>query len=132
MDEKRHNMLEEQLREEIASLILRGEVKDPRVGPLVSVTRVDAARDASHAKVYVSTFAQEVLGGAEGESPESRAESDRLLDAAVFGLQSAAGFIQAQIAKRIRVRLTPKLHFVADRGIREGFEMNERLRNLIP
>lgn len=125
-------MLEEQLREEIASLIIRGEVKDPRVGPLVSVTRVEAARDASHAKVFVSTFSQAVTGEAEGESVESAAAADRLLEAAVAGLQSAAGFIQAQVAKRIRVRLTPKLHFVADRGIREGFEMNERLRSLFP
>ncbi len=130
MDEKRHKMLEEQLREEIAALIVNGEVKDPRVGPLVSVTRVEAARDASHAKVYVSTFAQSLVDRSEEGEAEGAAEADKLLAAAVAGLQSAAGFIQAQVAKRIRVRLTPKLQFVADRGIREGFEINERMRSL--
>jgi len=123
MDEIRHKKLEEQLLEELASLILSGEIKDPRVGPFVSLTRVEAARDLSAAKVYVSAF------GVLAEDAKAGDEAKRV-DEAVAGLNRAAGFIQAQVGRRIRLRLTPKLTFIADHGIKEGFELNERIKGL--
>jgi len=129
MDEIRHLKLEEQIREELSSLILGGEVKDPRVGPFLSLTRVEASRDLSHAKVYVSSFATAASGETEAASREAEAKA---LGLAVDGLNNAAGFMQSRIAKRIHSRLTPRLQFVADRGIREGFEMNERIKGLFP
>jgi ribosome-binding factor A len=126
MDEIRLKRVEEELRDHIASLILGGGVKDPRVGPFISVTRVEAARDLSTAKVFVSVFG--VDPGAGGESVERREP----LALAVEGLQSAAGFIQSQIGKRMKTRLTPRLRFFADRGIKEGFELNERIKGLFP
>jgi ribosome-binding factor A len=117
MDEIRLKRVEEQLRDVIASLILGGQIKDPRVGPLISVTRVEAARDLSAARVFVSTIAGEA--GVED------------LDAAVQGLQSAAGYIQGQVARRMKTRLTPRLHFIGDKGIKEGFELGERLKDIL-
>ena len=154
MDEIRQRKLEDQIREELSSLILAGEVKDPRVGPFVSLTRVEAARDLSYAKVFVSSFAAAVTGaavprdeaddGKAGEDSSAHADEsaasakaasegsadDVALEKAVEGLNHAAGFMQSRIGKRLRTRLTPKLHFVADRGIRAGFEMNERIKGL--
>lgn len=126
MDEIRHKKLEEQIREELSSLILGGAVKDPRVGPYVSVTRVEAARDLSFAKVYVSSFS------ATAANPEATAsdDEDAAVDRAVAGLNHAAGFIQAQVGRRVRLRLTPKLLFVADKGIKAGFELTERIKGL--
>ena len=115
MDELRRRKVEDELRDEIAGLILRGEVKDPRVGTLVSITRVEVARDASHARVHVS-----VIG------------DDSTLEAAAAGLNRAAGFIQGAVGKRLRIRSTPRLVFEADRGIREGFEMTEKVKGLLP
>jgi ribosome-binding factor A len=144
MDEIRQRKLEDQIREELSSLILGGEVKDPRVGPFVSLTRVEAARDLSFARVFVSSFAAavEVAKAPEGEGGSVAADEgkdsphpspeDAALDRAVDGLNHAAGFMQARIGKRLRTRLTPKLQFVADRGIRAGFEMNERIKGLFP
>ena len=143
MDEIRHRKLEDQIREELASLIIGGEVKDPRVGPFVSLTRVEAARDLSFARIFVSSFAAAVDGSSstgnedretlstEPGSPQASPE-DAAIDRAVDGLNHAAGFMQARIGKRLRTRLTPKLLFVADRGIRAGFEMNERIKGLFP
>lgn len=134
MDEIRRRRVEEQLRDVIAALILGGQVKDPRVGPLVSITRVEAARDLSDAKVYVSAFpvgdAPKTAGDArtgDGERPRTGEEA---LELAVAGLANAAGFIQSQVAKRMKTRLTPRLHFIADKGIKEGFELNERMKGL--
>ncbi|MCE1206920.1 MAG: 30S ribosome-binding factor RbfA [Spirochaetia bacterium] len=115
MDQIRLRRLEELLREEISNLINRGEVKDPRVSSLVSVTRVEASRDGSHAKVWVSCLDTENLS----------------LDEAVQGLEHAAGYIQSQIARTVRLRLTPVLHFIADVGIRDGLEMTEKIKGLV-
>jgi ribosome-binding factor A len=127
MDEIRHKKLEEQLCEEIAGLLLSGEVKDPRVGPFVSITRVEASRDLSAAKVYISSFDTLV----EKKDGVEAGDADARLDEAAAGLNSAAGFIQSQIGKRIRLRLTPRLSFIADHGIKEGFELNERIKGLL-
>ena len=103
------------MKEEISRVISSGEVRDPRVGSLLSITRVEAARDGSSAKVWVSCIGEDT-----GE-----------LESAVEGLSSAAGFIQAQLAKRVRLRLTPVFRFMADHGIKEGFEMTEKIKGLV-
>lgn len=127
MDAIRHRRLEELLLAELSSLILSGEIKDPRVGPFVSLTRIEAASDLSAAKVFVSAFGADLGGeGGDGKDKESR----RVVEA-VAGLQSAAGFIQARVGKRIKLRLTPKLTFIPDHGIKEGFELNERIKGLL-
>lgn len=136
MDEIRLRRVEGELRDIIAGLILDGHVKDPRVGPFVSVTRVEAARDLSAAKVYVSVFPG--TASREGSVAEREAapvggaadQDEKVLSLAVEGLQNAAGFIQAQLARRMKTRLTPRLSFFADKGIKEGFELTERMKGL--
>ncbi len=58
-------------------------------------------------------------------------EDEKELETAVEGLSSAAGFIQSHIARRVKLRLTPVLRFIADKGIREGFEMTEKIKGLL-
>jgi len=130
MDEIRRRRVEEQLRDVIASLILGGQVKDPRVGPFVSVTRVEAARDLSAARVFVSTIPGVAGAGAAGAVDDAGGGGAEL-EEAVMGLQSAAGFIQAQVSRRMKTRLTPRLTFIGDKGIKEGFELGERLKDIL-
>lgn len=127
MDAIRHRRLEELLLAELSSLILSGEIKDPRVGPFVSLTRVEAASDLSAAKVFVSAFSADM----ESPAVEGRDADMARIDEAVAGLQRATGFIQARVGKRIKLRLTPRLTFLPDRGIKEGFELNERIKGLL-
>ena len=115
MDDVRRKRVEGELKSEVAALLLSGAVKDPRVDSFISITRVDVARDGSHAKLYVSTF-----------------KDEKALEDAVKGLNNAAGFIQSVIGKKLRIRLTPKLSFYADMGIKEGFELNEKIKGLFP
>ena len=101
------------IREKIGNLIVEGKIKDPRVNPFLSVTRVQVSRDFSWADVYISTF-----------KPETS------LARGVLGLQSAAGFIQSQLAREMRIRQTPRLRFHEDQSIREGFEMIKKIEDL--
>ncbi|MFC2329578.1 MAG: 30S ribosome-binding factor RbfA [Treponema sp.] len=113
MGQYRMQRLDSQLRDEISALLLRGEVKDPRVSNFLSINRVDVSSDLSYAKVYVSTFL-----------------SDSQLEKGVDGLNNAAGFIQSSIAKKLRIRKFPKFTFVVDKGMKEGFNMVQRLTEL--
>jgi len=113
MGQYRMQRLDSQLRDEISALLLRGEVKDPRVSNFLSINRVDVSSDLSYAKVYVSTFL-----------------SDAQLEKGVDGLNNAAGFIQSSIAKKLRIRKFPKFTFVVDKGMKEGFHMVQRLTEL--
>ena len=101
------------IQEKIGALIVEEKIKDPRVNTFLSVSRVRLSGDLSWAEVYISTF-----------KPETN------LAKGVLGLQSAAGFIQAHLAREMRMRQTPRLRFHEDPGIREGFEMIKKIENL--
>ncbi|MBR1536098.1 MAG: 30S ribosome-binding factor RbfA [Treponema sp.] len=113
MGEFRMLKLGEQIREEISKLIMTQKVKDPRVSTFLSINRVEVARDLAYAKVYVSSFLN-----------ESQVKKG------VEGLQSAAGFIQSSIAKKLSIYKFPRLTFVADTSIKDGFDMVNKLNRL--
>ena len=113
MGQYRIQRLNDQLRDEISDLILKGEVKDPRVSNFLSINRVEVTADLGYAKVYVSSFL-----------PDNQVEKG------VNGLNAAAGFIQREIAKKLRIRQFPKLQFLVDSGMKEGFTMVQKLNQL--
>ncbi len=92
--------------------ILR-ELKDPRIAEFTTIVRVDLSNDLSHCKVYVSCF----------EGIERARES-------VKGLTSASGFIRRELFKRLPMRKSPELKFIADDSIEHSAEINETLKGL--
>ncbi len=107
MNEIRLKRVESLIREKVSSLIMLGDVKDPRVDTSITLTRVRASRDLTSARIWVSSFG--------GEEATRRA---------VTGLNNAAGFMQSRIGREIQMRHTPKLFFMADNSIREGLAVN--------
>jgi ribosome-binding factor A len=110
---RRTDRINEQLRQEI-SLIVRDEVRDPRVG-LATITAVQASPELDHAKVYVTA-----LGEAE--------EREEVL----AGLRSAAAFIRKELGQRLHIRRVPELHFEADRVLDEAMRIEQLLREALP
>jgi ribosome-binding factor A len=113
MGEYRLVRLGEQIRDEISQMIMKQQIKDPRVSTFLSINRVEVAGDLGYAKVYVSSFM-----------------TDKATEKGVRGLESAAGFIQTTLSKQLRLRQFPKLTFVVDTSIKEGFEMVQKLNKL--
>lgn len=105
--------LNSELQRAISALIMKGKVKDPRVSKFLSINRVEVSRDLSFAKVYVSTFLP-----------------DGSLEEGIMGLNSAAGFIQTAISKKMRIRKFPKMTFIKDEAMKGGFNMVNRLKRL--
>ena len=113
MSEFRTERVGKEIQEKIGALIVEGKIKDPRVNTFLSISRVKVSRDLSWAEVYVSTF-----------------NPAKSLARGVEGLQSAAGFIQSQLAREMRIRTTPRLRFHEDLSIQEGFEIIKKIEDL--
>ena len=95
---------------EVAAETILFELKDPRV-KMVTVTRAEVSADLQHAKIFVS-----VMGS----------EKDAKLT--LHGLDSAAGFVQSKLAKRLATRFVPHVIFVLDEGIKKAAEVARLLR----
>ncbi len=112
MSETRARRVAEQIKKEV-SLIINGEIKDPRVASLVSVTEVQVSRDLQHATIYVSIY------GNEANKQET-----------LLTLLRASGFIRTEIGKRIRLRRTPEIHFQQDNSLEYGARIEQVLKTL--
>ena len=85
------------LLKEVISEVVTKDVRDPRLGSLITVTSVDVSKDLHYAKVYIS-----VIG-----TPEERKKS-------IEALQSAAGFVAIHASKKVSLRYFPALTFKLD------------------
>ena len=95
---------------EVAAEAILFELKDPRVKN-VTVTRAEVSGDLQHAKVFVS-----IMG----------TEKEQKLT--LYGLQSAAGFVQSKLAKRLTSRYVPHVTFVVDEGVKKSIEIARLIR----
>jgi ribosome-binding factor A len=84
------------------SEIVHEHLKDPRVG-FVTFLGASVSPDLRTARVYASPM------GDERSSRET-----------MKGLQSAAGYLSAELGKRLHTRRTPTLTFIRDNSIERG------------
>ena len=96
-----------ELRRELVA-ILRDEVRDPRLHR-VTLQEVRVNRDLSWAKVYFTCFPLD-----EGSQEQARLLNGKL-----------AGFLRAQLARRLRLRTIPQLHFEHDESISRGEHLTQ-------
>jgi ribosome-binding factor A len=108
---RRTDRVNDLLREELTTLLLR-EVKDPRVQQgMTTITEVEVSPDLRHAIVFVSH-----LGGDEHERED-----------VLVGLRKASHFLHAELVRRLNLRYVPELTFRFDPSIERG----ARLASLI-
>jgi ribosome-binding factor A len=112
MAELRLKRIESLVREELAAMIQRGEIKDPRVESLTTITAVEVTKDLAHAMVWVSRFG----------------DRERLAEG-VEALNHASGYIRGMLARRIPLRTFPQLRFVLDDSMERGFRISQKLRD---
>ena len=101
-----------QLRRELGVLVHHA-VREHRL-PSVSVSDVEVTRDMAHAKVFVTAL-----------MPEKSAE-------AVAGLKALAREIRMQLARAMKLRHVPELHFHYDDSVDRGERIDNLLRDLPP
>ncbi|MCP3690052.1 MAG: 30S ribosome-binding factor RbfA [Gammaproteobacteria bacterium] len=102
-DYPRSERIASQIQRELAALV-QHSVKDPRLSS-PSILEVQVSKDLSQAKVYFSVLHPD-------DAPQS-----------LTALNHASGFLQREIGKVLKARITPKLKFIYD-------DSNIRGRNL--
>lgn len=93
-----------QLEKEL-SLIITQELQDPRLG-IITITKVALTPDLKEATIFFSSLGDKQKG--------------------LETLQRAKGFIRTHLARRVRLRFIPDLHFKID----DGPEYADRINRL--
>ena len=99
---------------EVVGMAILADLKDPRIAN-VTVTHVVVSPDMRQAKVHVSVMGDE-----------------KAQQLCLHGLQSAAGFLQQKIAKRIDTRYTPRIMFELDMGVKKSIAIARLLEDVLP
>ena len=103
----------EEIRNEV-SLMLAGELKDPRLAGAVTITEVRVTPDLRTVRVYVSL------------SDEDEAERASTL----AGLQAAKGYVRHELVERLQLRRAPEVLFILDQSEEIGDRIDQLLRNV--
>ena len=106
----RTDRISAQLRRELGTLV-REAVQEHRL-PSVSVSDVEVTRDMAHAKVFVTAL-----------QPERA-------DEAMKGLKAVAHEIRFRLARAVKLRHVPELHFHYDDSVDRGERIDNLLRDL--
>ena len=110
-DYPRSERLASQIQRELAGLV-RNNLKDPRLSS-PAILEVQVTRDLSQAKVYFSVL-----------DPQ---DAEQNLQA----LKHASGYLQREIGKVLKARITPKLAFIYDDSDIRGRTMSELIDSVI-
>lgn len=101
---QRLKRMADSVQRELSDLI-RMELKDPRLGGLVTISAVKVSPDLGYADVYVTVMGQEL-----GDDQTEVAHRETL-----DVLNNAAGFLRQELGRRIKTRITPRLRFHYDK-----------------
>ena len=104
----RGGRINEEVKREI-SIIIRDEIKDPRMTAMVSITPVKVSKDLRYAKVFVSIF---------GKNEEEKNET-------FAALKSASGYVRREVGQRMNLRNTPQIIFELDDSISYSMRIEE-------
>ncbi len=107
----RSERLASQIQRVLAALIQSG-LKDPRLG-MPSILEVQVSKDLAHARVFFSVL-----------DPEAAADS-------LAALNHASGFLQREIGKQLKARVTPKLSFVYDDTDIRGRQLSDLIDSAV-
>ena len=104
----RGERLNAEFQKEIYDVIKR-KLKNPLVTEMFSVIAVDTSRDLSHAKVYISVYSK----------------NEQKKNATFEAIKADAKKIRFELAKVVRARTVPELHFFLDTSMEYGDKMEK-------
>ncbi len=100
----------EEIRHVLARVFARGEIRDPDLADvLITVTEVRMGADLKHATAFVTRLGRSDIG-------------EKLP-----ALRRAAPFLRGQLARALRLRYAPEVHFQADTSIDNAMHIDALL-----
>ena len=110
----RSERIAEEIRNEV-SLMLAGELKDPRLAGLVMVTEVRLGAGMRTVHVFVQL----------ADDDSERAET-------LAGLKAASGYVRHELVERLRLRRAPEVIFLLDESEEYGQHIDQLLKKAKP
>ena len=110
MKNNRLERVNSEIQKEVA-LIINNELRDPQITSMIGISSVDVAPDLANAKVYLSVY------GGDAQDTLNR-------------IKGAGSFIRGRLAKKIRLRIIPRLDFYLDNSQVYGQKIDELLSNI--
>lgn len=111
-DFKRTDRVAEMMQRKLSQLIQK-EIKDPRLPALVTISSVKVSADLSHAKVYFTVL-----------------NDDIKLTTSI--LNAASSYLRTALARSVKLRTVPQLHFVYDESIEYGRRLSQMIDKANP
>lgn len=106
----RSERIAEEIRNEV-SLMLAGELKDPRLAVPLAVSEVRVTPDLRTVRVFIQI-----------EGPDE----DRAT--ALKGLKAASGYVRHELVERLQLRRAPEVLFIDDQSEQYSHRIDELLR----
>ena len=92
-------------------MIIQKEIDDPDMD-FLSITRVETTKDLGESRVYYSLLNEENLA-------KAKQTLDRM-----------CRFIRGSLAKKIRLKVLPQLHFIPDDSIKYSVDIYKRIEEI--
>ena len=102
MSSRRVDRINGLLRQELSEILSR-QIKDPRIGGVITITQVKTSSDLRNARVFVSVL---------GDETTKRSTLE--------GIQSAATFLRHELRDRLKLRYVPFMKFELDQSIEDA------------
>lgn len=97
---------------ELGAIIARG-LKDPRITGFITVTGAKMSPDLKEVVAYVSIHGEE-----------------KVREETLAGLRAAAGYLQREVGRNLKLRNVPHLRFVYDESVAEGDKIERLLKEV--
>lgn len=115
MTSQRQLRVGEEIRHALADIFLRGEARDPGLrGQSITVTEVRVSPDLQNATAFVLPLGGGLAGGGE-------------IEAVLAALARAQPWIRAEICRRVKLRVAPRVSFQID----QSFDAAEKIERLL-
>jgi len=101
----------EEIRHALSSVFARGEIRDPVLEPLhLTATEVRASPDLKHMTVFVAALGKPIT-----------AET-------LAALKRVQPFLRGQVARAVRLRTAPELHFQPDTALDYAMSIDQAMK----
>lgn len=107
----RHYKVADQIQKDLVVLI-RKQIKDPALSPMLTIEEVRVSKDLGQAKVYFSTL-------------DDKGEHSATI------LNNAAGYLRAQLFKLLKMRSVPHLEFIYDTTSQQANHISDLIDSAI-
>lgn len=107
MAKNRMNLINSEIQKSLSHTLTYDMHNECLKGAIVSVTKVDTTPDLKYAKVYLSVF------------PDDR--KDEIFNA----VKSSVTFLRREIARNVKLRITPELHLMLDDTLEYSQKIDE-------